>query len=432
MSAAALAVTIWIMVDFLKEEAFIEKLTEDIPATAQGSVKALAGELQWHFRLAALILLNLVVTGIAVILLWRAYYASQTTLRDFQAFASDVLSGMEQGVITTDMDGIITSINRRGLDLLKTDRHCVGNHIDELTAVALKDFRNQWIESQHKNASHDFALVDQGVEKTISVVAHMLKDRSGKEIGNVLQIHDVTEQTLIQDRMRRMERYMGLGSLAGGLHHEIKNPLAALSLHLQLLEEEIETNSGSDDAQQTIHIIGTEVKRIGDVLESFRDFATHDVLNLHEVDLVPMLKQQVDLMRPQFQNQGVQIKFTPSSATLRLNVDQTRLEQVFLNLIVNAMEATPDGGTLNITTTEDDDSISIDFADTGHGVPETLRDKIFDPYFTNKSGGSGLGLAVCDKIVRQHFGTLEFDTSDSGTTFTVKLSKEQQALVLTV
>ena len=286
MSAAALAVTIWIMVDFLKEQAFIEKLTKDIPETAQGSVKDLAGELQWHFRLAALILLNLVVTGIAVILLWRAYYASQTTLRDFQAFASDVLSGMEQGVITTDMDGIITSINRRGLDLLKTDKRCVGKPIDELPAVALKDYRNQWIDSHHKNASREFVLIDHGVEKKLEVVAHILKNRGGQEIGNVFQVHDITEHALIEDRMRRMERYMGLGSLAGGLHHEIKNPLAALSLHLQLLEEELETNNESDDAQQTIGIIGTEVKRIGDVLESFRDFATHDVLNLHEVDLV--------------------------------------------------------------------------------------------------------------------------------------------------
>ena len=374
----------------------------------------------------------MIVTAIALILLWRAYHQSQTSLRDFKALSSDVLSGMGQGVITTDMDGIITSVNRRGLELLKTDTHCIGKPVSALTSVDLKNYRDKWLENRRKHSFQDFVLVEEGVEQKLHAVAQMLTDRSGNEVGNVFQIHDVTEQTLIEERMRRMERYMGLGSLVGGLHHEIKNPLAALSLHVQLLEEEIKTDNEDEDVEQTINIIGTEVKRIGDVLDSFRNFATHDELHLHNVDLVSMIKQQIDLMRPQLQNQNIKLEFTPNVETLSLQADQVRLEQVFLNLIVNAMEAMPNGGTLKISTIENDDTVSVKFSDSGHGVPENLQDKIFDPYFTNKSGGTGLGLAVCDKIVRQHFGTLDFDTSNSGTTFTVKLLKEQQALALTV
>ncbi len=421
LSAAALAITIWIMVDFVKEQSIVDDLMTQLPRDAKDSAEVLAGELRWQFRLAILVVLNVVVTAIAVILLWRAYHASQTSLRDFKALASDVISGMELGIITTDADGTITSINRRGMELIDANLSCVGQPLDDIQTIPLRQYRDEWMVERSAKMVRDFTLDHAGNPKKVRAFCQILNDHEGKEVGHVLQLRDVTERVLIEERMRRMERYMGLGSLAGGLHHEIKNPLAALSLHVQLLEEQLESDDTSEENKQMLGVIRTEVTRIGGVLESFRDFASIDCLNTSQVDITALLEQQVELIKPQAQRQGVSIVFDSSEPTTLVDGDQVRLEQVFLNLIINALEAMPDGGTLNISSRHEGNSVRIDVADTGCGVPENLKDKILDPYFTTKGNGTGLGLALCDKIVRQHVGTLDFHSSPRGTTFQVTL-----------
>ncbi|MCA9070981.1 MAG: PAS domain-containing sensor histidine kinase, partial [Planctomycetaceae bacterium] len=249
-----------------------------------------------------------------------------------------------------------------------------------------------------------------------------LNDFEGKEIGNVLQLRDVTERVLVDDRMRRMERYLGLGSLAGGLHHEIKNPLAALSLHVQLLEEQIEERDPSDETLRMLGVIKKEVHRIGDVLQSFQDFASIGRLNLGPVNLPELIQRQVKLVRPRADQRKVTIHIEPSAESLpTIEADQTRLEQVLLNLILNSMEAMPEGGEVTISAQHADDVVHLEVSDTGPGVPDDLRDRIFDPYFTTKSEGTGLGLALCDKIMRQHQGGLDYRSTDRGATFRLTL-----------
>lgn len=424
LSAAALAVTIWVMVDFLREQSIVEELIGKLPANAKESAEVLAGELRWQFRLTILVVLNVVVTGFAVVLLWRAYRLSQESLRDIKALAGDILSSMDQAVITTDQDVKITSINQRGLELLAPDTECVGKPLASLSAVPLHKFRNDWLVEQSASMTRDFRVSGDGNNRILRAFCQTLNDYEGNEIGNVLQLRDVSERVLIEDQMRRMERYMGLGSLAGGLHHEIKNPLAALSLHVQLLEEQLEAVEASDEVQQMIGVIKTEVKRIGGVLEGFRDFASIGQLNVGPVNLVDLVSRQVELVGPRAEQKGVKIEVRSNVAATEIPGDRVRLEQVLLNLIVNAMEAMPDGGNISIALFAAQDKARIEVTDTGFGIPNNLHDKILDPYFTTKGEGTGLGLALCDKVMRQHHGSLEFRTSPKGTTFLLTLPTE--------
>ena len=236
-----------------------------------------------------------------------------------------------------------------------------------------------------------------------------------------MQVRDITEQRLIEEKMRRMERYMGLGALAGGLHHEIKNPLAALSLHVQLLEEELANADSSDEVCSMLDVIQSEVKRIGGVLESFRDFASIDELDFYEINLNDLVQRQIKLMQPKADNLQVNLVAELSENELTVNADQVRLEQVLLNLIINALEVMPDGGKLTIVTGQHEGVAYIEVQDTGPGIPESLQGKILDPYFTTKTTGTGLGLAFCDKIIRQHVGSLDFKASDRGTVFRLTL-----------
>ena len=333
LSVAAFFVTVWVMVDFLREQEIVHALIGQLPPEAALAAEELEGELRWQFRLSTLIVLNLVVTALAMALLWRAYGTSQASLRDIKAKAGD--------------------------------------------------------------------------------------------IGSSIQLRDVTERVLMDDRLRRMERYMGLGSLAAGLHHEIKNPLAALSLHVQLLEEELDDSEVTDDVLQMLSVIKTEVTRIGGVLENFRDFASIARLNTGTVDLVTLIERQVRLITPQAGGQNIEIHVDCEDDLPSIDSDRVRLEQVLLNLLVNAMEAMPDGGTLTVRASRKDssdgESVSIRVVDSSPGIAESIRDRIFDPYFTTKSEGTGMGLALCDKIIRQHDGSLEFHLSDSGTVFEMTL-----------
>lgn len=423
MSAAALGVTIWVMIDFLREQEIVDELIRKLPEDATESAEVLAGELRWQFRLTMLVVLNLVVTGFAVVLLWRAYRSSQESLRDIKALAGDILSSMDQAVITTDADGKVTSINRRGLDLLRPKEDCVGKPLKIFSdTIPLDDFRTQWQIEQNVSMTRDFTFDSEGSERTLRAFCQTLTDHQDKEIGNVLQLRDITERLLIEDRMRRMERYMGLGSLAAGLHHEIKNPLAALSLHVQLLEEEIDDGNGSDDTQQMLGVIKTEVSRIGSVLEGFRDFASIDRLNLGPVDLRQLMSRQIELIRPTAMQRQVTLDAQrPVHDFPVIVADQVRLEQVLLNLLLNALDAMPDGGTVTVRAVHSGEMVGVEVTDSGTGIPVELHDKVFDAYFTTKGSGTGLGLAMCDKIMRQHYGSLTFQSTSEGTTFKMAL-----------
>jgi len=422
LSVAALSVTVWVMIDFLAEQEIVKELIRELPPGARSKAEALAGELRWQFRLSMLIVLNLVVTAFALVLLTRAYRSSQRSLRDIKALAADILSSMDQAVMTTDVAGNVTSINQRGMMMLSAGVDCVGHPLEHLSnVIPLERLRSDWHVECPESLVRDSFVTCDGTERVWRAYCQALNDYEGHRIGNVLQIRDVTQTTLIEDRMRRMERYMGLGSLAAGLHHEIKNPLAALSLHVQLLEEQIEADDVSQEVQQMLGVIGAEVTRIGGVLESFRDFASVDELNLCHVDLVELVRRQVELATPRIRNSQIHVRQEISSGIPEVMADSVRIEQVLLNLILNATDAMPEGGELTITMRARNDAVIIAVSDTGRGIPTDLRDRILDPYFTTKSAGTGLGLALCDKILRQHNGTLDFSSSSSGTTFELTL-----------
>ncbi len=162
--------------------------------------------------------------------------------------------------------------------ILLRERHVLnywaGNENLVLSMVA------NWVENGSPILVREFQIMPGGNRKILLASCQSLQGRDGSVMGNLLQIRDITMSTLMEEQMRRMERYTGLGSLLGGLHHEIRNPLAALSLHVQLLEEQLEIDGTTDQSRSMLGIIRTELTRIGGVLEAFRDFASVSNLDL--------------------------------------------------------------------------------------------------------------------------------------------------------
>ncbi|MCA9139878.1 MAG: PAS domain S-box protein [Planctomycetales bacterium] len=424
LSMMAVSVTAWILANVRREQEIVERLIRHLPESDLQVAKELSGDLSLQMGLSLLLVLNIIATAIAFALVVRGYLSSEQTLRDVKVLSADILASMDAGVITTDKNAVITSTNpsARGLIGLKGDG--VGCKLSEIGEEhkLLDAICTEITTYRNPIRDRDYCITRNGHKTTLRAGCTMLHNRQNEQIGMVLHVRDVTEKALMEERLRRMERYMGLGSLAAGLQHEIKNPLSALSLHIQLLCERLDAEAYDEEVNELLDILNTEVRRINNVLDGFRNYASVAELGRVPVDVTFLIEKLVRLLRPQAENQNVKLCVElPTEMLSTIQADSTRLEQVFLNLALNALAAMPDGGTLRFKLSRQDDHVRIAIIDTGTGIPAEVQSKVFDPYFTTRNEGTGMGLALCDKIVRQHDGSIDFQTSDRGTEFSVVL-----------
>jgi two-component system nitrogen regulation sensor histidine kinase GlnL len=433
LSLLSLVVTTWIFLTVRREQAIVSQITKHLPASDLVVAQELSGELNLQRGLLFLLVLNVVATAVALVFVVRAYLSSEQSLADVKVLSSDILASMDAGVITTDKNGVLTSINPSGRAIVDLPDDNVAlsssglNRPSSITDLGdehalLAEICEESRRFDHPIRDRDYSVHRDGQVQTLRAGCTRLHNRAGEQIGMVIHVRDVTQKTLMEERLRRMERYMGLGSLAAGLQHEIKNPLSALSLHIQLLCERFAQETDDAEISESLDILNCEVKRIGSVLDGFRNYASISDIGRSPVDVSLLIEKLVRLLRPQAEKQKVTIKVQPSRELLGLiQADSVRLEQVFLNLALNAIAAMPSGGTLRFEISGETSGVRVDISDTGHGIPEEIQSQVFDPYFTTRGDGTGMGLALCDKIIRQHNGNLEFKTAPTGTTFTVQL-----------
>ncbi len=427
LSLLAVSATAWILSNVRREQEIVARLIQHLPDSDLQAANELSNDLGLQSSLSALLVLNIVATTIAFGMVIRGYLSSEQALHDVKVLATDILASMDAGVITTDRQDVITSVNPSGQSLIGLGVDLTGKKLTNLGPDHhLLDAICHEINQHHDTIrDRDYRIVENGHTRTLRAGCSRLLNRQQEQIGMVIHVRDVTAKALMEERLRRMERYMGLGSLAAGLQHEIKNPLSALSLHIQLLCERLGKESYDAEVDELLEVLNTEVQRINHVLDGFRNYASVTAIGLGPVDVVVLIEKLVRLLRPQAESLGVKIEIQPhDNAIGMIEADSTRLEQVFLNLVLNALAAMPRGGTLSLGVAKLEHDVRIDISDTGNGVPAEIRSKIFDPYFTTRNEGTGMGLALCDKFIRQHNGSIDFETSSDGTTFTVLLPIE--------
>ena len=277
---------------------------------------------------------------------------------------------------------------------------------------------------ERKGAVRDRELTVErgGRERRLVASALELKDMRGATIGCVINLRDVTERMLMKEQMWRMEQFASLSTLASGLLHEIKNPITALNLHVQLLEERLRKDVVDPQAAEMIGVLKSEVRRLDNTLSGFRAFASLERLRLKPVNVQDVLDDVARLMSPQAAGQGVRLKLLSAAGALpRIDLDPEKIEQAVLNLVLNALEAMPNGGDLTVGAEFEAGKLRMVVGDSGQGIPPEIQDHIFHPYFSTKGTGTGMGLALAEKLIRQHQGQLEFKTGPAGTTFSIVL-----------
>jgi PAS domain S-box-containing protein len=356
--------------------------------------------------------------------------AIRRTLDEVKLLAHDILASLDQGVITTDRQAVITSINPAATELLGVDAsECIGRPVARISSpeVPLEELSCGVIERKLAVSDRDLTLDRGGRVRRLVVSALDLKDVRGATIGCVIHLRDVTERLLMREQMWRMEQFASLNTLASGLLHEIKNPITALSIHVQLLDERLRRAASDGPIDELIGVLKTEVRRLNITLESFRNFASLQRLQLKQVDVQEVLEDVVRLIQPQAIQHGVRLELLRAEGALpRVALDSEKIEQAVLNLVLNALEAMPQGGELTLRAAVVEGKLRVVVRDTGPGIPPEIQDHIFRPYFSTKDRGTGIGLTLVEKLVRQHRGHIDFRTGPGGTSFAITLPLDPQ------
>ena len=241
------------------------------------------------------------------------------------------------------------------------------------------------------------------------------------EIGDLTVAFNQMTEELKQsrDKLIQAERLATAGKMSASFAHEIRNPLSSMRMLSQMLMQKPET---SDEQRQSLQYILEEIERIDNIVKGLMDFARPATLNLEQQPLVPILQSVLSLMEANLTHHQIELSLDLASDLPEFHFDTDKIKQAFMNVVLNAMEAMSHGGTLTISTFQQNEKVCIKVIDTGIGIPDNDIEHLFEPFFTRKTKGTGLGLANVKRIVEEHGGTVEIESvSGEGTTVSLLL-----------
>jgi PAS domain S-box-containing protein len=243
--------------------------------------------------------------------------------------------------------------------------------------------------------------------------------QEGEDQIALLTMRDAESMRRIEDEIELSRRLSAIGRLTSGVAHEVKNPINAIVVHLEVLRQKLQ--QVDPDTRRHMDVIGSEIQRLDRVVQTLVDFTRPVELQLVEVDLRRVLDDVVTLAAPEAQLHGVSVERLLPPEPLHVNIDIDLVKQALLNVVLNGIQAMPKGGRLSVAAGRAEDAIVAEIHDQGAGIPQEIRDKIFNLYFTTKKTGSGIGLARTYRIMQLHQGAVEFDSVEGeGTTFRLR------------
>lgn len=287
----------------------------------------------------------------------------------------------------------------------------------------IAEFLRETLEREETLMDREFALDAKGSTRIISItVSPLVRDQRIR--GNLIHVEEVTDKRRKEAQLRRAENLASLTTLAAGVAHEIKNPLGSLSIHVQLMRKALKASceTSSDTIRRYLDVVDEEIDRLNRIVVDFL-FAVRPMdIDPRDTDLNDLLSDLMDFLAPEIEIAKVRLNLSLSEDIPRLKIDPRYIKQAVLNLVQNAIAAMPDGGILTLVTERRDNEILISVSDTGVGIPAENLPKIFEPYFTTKEMGTGLGLTLTFKIIKEHGGDIAVQSkSGQGTEFTISL-----------
>ncbi|MFH2011815.1 MAG: ATP-binding protein [Pseudomonadota bacterium] len=357
----------------------------------------------------------------------------QLDFDQLEALNRNIIQSINSGLLTTDLEGNITFFNRAAEEITGYGYLQVYNSKVEYIFPCLID---------SLNPNHSPSRFETEFKREDGVTLHLgfsispLKDSSGEELGDILIFQDLTKLKSMEEHIRMVDRLAAVGRLAAGIAHEMRNPLASMSGSIQVLKDELQLDNGN---KRLMEIAIKETERLNALITDFLLFAKPGLEEKEVVDIAKVIDYTLEeiIDNPEW-NKDIEIhKNLPRDSKVEANTRQ--LKQVFWNLLMNAVQAMPEGGNLKIEVNKhkpeiinlkymstsqkaEDNLLEINIIDTGCGIAKKNLDKIFDPFFTTKEKGAGMGLAIAYRIIESYKGKILVKSNPlQGTTFTIYL-----------
>lgn len=345
-------------------------------------------------------------------------------ISSLKAYTDNILSSMTNGLITVDSEMRIVTLNEKAQQILgKKKEDVIGaftvhvfNDLHPLYEIMAETYEKE------RGVSHsEIEMKKDGESIWLTVSTSVLTDGVGKKMGVLAVFEDITEIKALEEKLRQADRLAALGTLSAGLAHEIKNPLSAIKTFVQLLPRKIQNPSFMEKFHATVP---REIDRINQLVEDLLELTRKKKRTMMPLNVNALIHEVINLYDEEMKKRKIYLERHLDVTLPALEGDPETLYRAFSNLTINAIQAMPEGGLLAISSGYDSlfSRIKITFRDTGIGMDEETLKNLFNPFFTTKDRGVGLGMALTHKIIEDHQGTIEvMSETGKGTTFIVNL-----------
>ena len=385
----------------------LKKISRNLDSVSAGDAEALYGDesRQDEYGLVSLKIANL----------GRQIRDSREIFSALKDNVDQLMSKLQDGLMLFARDGRVVLVSAPVEAFLGRPRaELLGHTVQEvfdrdslLGSALLEAFERRRPLSQHE--------FEAGGGKRVQVSLDFVQERTS-QIGALLIMRDTESVRRIGDEIEMSRRLSASGRLTRGVAHEVKNPINAIVLHLQLLRNKLAQQE--PDTRRHMDIIDTEIRRLDRVVQTLVDFTRPRDLHLEELDLRRLMEEVAQLAAPDAEQHGVTIDRQMPQQRLPIKVDVDLMKQALLNVVINGVQAMPQGGHLTISARQENGAVVAEIRDEGGGIPKDAQDKIFELYFTTKKDGSGIGLAQTYQILQWHYGSVDFESSEgTGTVF---------------
>jgi two-component system, sporulation sensor kinase E len=340
-----------------------------------------------------------------------------------------VLDSLSDGVLVSDEQHNLIFVNKPAERLvpLASSEIYERRIWDAIADQEIAAFLQESLSNQESVFDEEFTLDHGGKNRTLAVcVLPVVKE--GHIQGNLFHLKDITERKSKEARLRRAESLASLTTLAAGVAHEIKNPLGSIGIHIQLVQKSLqEDDIDRDRVHGYIDVVNEEVSRLNKIVVDFL-FAMRPMnVELSDGDLNEVVRGVLDFVQYELETSDIELIADLAETLPKIELDEKYLKQALMNIIKNAIAAMPDGGTLRVSSERRGDDVQLDIADTGVGMSDDVAEKIFEPYYTTKDYGSGIGLTLVYKVIKEHLGEISVQTQEGhGTTFTLSFPVPQR------
>jgi hypothetical protein len=361
--------------------------------------------------------------------LYRSLARKAGEFERLKQHSDNVIESLSAGILVLDLSGQVVRWNRALEQLYQLPREeALGRPLEQIFPASFRDLLEssmgeRWWASAEASGVHKLNLENLGGEKkVVKLQVAPFVSEGGETQGTILIFEDITERVEMEEQLQLREKMASLGLLAAGVAHEVNTPLTGISSFTQMLREQTE---GDDPRVRLLEKIERQTERASKIVNNLLHFARQGSSDFLPVDLNVVVTDVLSLLDHQLERSKIKVRRELAPNLPRLLGDENKLQQIFLNLILNARDAMPSGGWLTISTSANRSYVIAEVADTGHGISKEDIKRIYDPFFTTKktgAAGTGLGLSISYGIVQEHAGHISVDSvPGKGTRFEIRL-----------